>query len=283
MTTLANISLIAVGLSEVREGSEIVSSGVVHMAEGIYEAWRSPIRWTYGKGDNEVSGVASLADMFKPRRAPDGSADSKFLPAMYRAVEENFLTDGEFAAAEKVQFKRAWCIAAAKWAGVPVEFVDADVIRKGKRAKVRAVEVPASVAFELYNDQGVPTAAGKVVEADVKRQLKRAKKRNVSDEDMRKLVEETPVECIGGKYDGVPVPATTSIADILAEHAIKAGYMPPKASRATRNDKGVALVDLSDKMLKLLKVGEDEAEVALSNDIERKLKEVANAIAAFIG
>lgn len=276
-----NVSLIALGLAEVREGAEITSGGVVHMAEGIFEAWRSPIRWSYGKGDNEVSGVSSLADMFKPRRHPDGSEDSKFLPAMYRAVVDNFGVEGEFSAAEKVQFKRAWQIAAAKVSGVAVEFVDADIIRKGKRAKVRAVEVPAAVAFELYKEDGTPTEAGKVLEADVKRSLKRSKKK-ADEATIKEMAEVTPIECVGGKIDGLSVPATTVIAERLAAYAVDAGYMPPKGTRATRVPaaKFVESLDFVGKCLKQL-AESDESEFAPNDELEGKLRGVAELIAAY--
>lgn len=282
MTDLnSNVSLIAVGLSEVREGAEITSSGVVHMAEGIVQSWASPMRWSYGKGDNEVSGISCLRDMFKPVRHPDGSEDSKFLPAMYRAVQDTFLTDGEFSASEKVQFKRGWQIAAAKMAGVDVQFVDADVIRKGKRAKVRAVEVPASVAFDLYSEDGTPTAAGKVLEADVKRSLKRSKKK-ADEAAVREMAEETPIECVGGKIDGLPVPATTVISERLAAYAIDAGLMPSKSSRATRIPaaKFVDSMDFVVKCLKMLTEG-DESEFAPTDAIEAKMREVDNLIVAY--
>lgn len=282
MTNLVNsVSLIALGLSEVREGSDIISSGVVHMAEGIFDAWRSPLRWTYGKGDAETSGLSCLAEMFKPRRHPDGSEDSKFLPAMYRAVAENFLTDGEFSNAEKVQFKRAWQIAAAKASGVPVEFVDADVVRKGKRAKVRAVEVPASVALDLYKEDGTPTEAGKVLEADVKRSLKRSKKKADADAIVE-AAKETPIECIGGKIDGVPVPAVTAIADRLAAYAVTAGLMPPKGSRASRvpGQKFAESVDFATKCLKMISET-DESEFAPTEELDGKLKELSALLLAY--
>lgn len=276
-----NVSLIALGLSEVRTGSEITSSGVVRMAEGIVQSWKSPMRWSYGKGDNEVADISTLSDMFKPRRHADGSEDSKFLPAMYRAVQDTFNIEGEFSASEKVQFKRGWQIAAAKMAGVAVEFVDADIIRNGKRAKLRAVEVPASVAFDLYNEEGLPTAAGKVLEADVKRSLKRSKKK-ADESAVREMAEETPIECVGGKIDGLPVPATTVISERLAAYAIDAGLMPSKGSRATRIPaaKFVESMEFVVKCLKMLTQG-DESEFAPTDEIEAKMREVDNLIVAY--
>lgn len=280
---MSNLSLIAVGLAEVREGSEIVSSGVVRMAEGIVASWNSPIRWSYGKGDNEVVGISCLAEMFTDRRQPDGSVDGKFLPAMYRAVADCFLPeDDDFPPAYKMQFKRAWAIASAAKLGVEVQFVDADVIRKGKRAKVRAVEVPASVAFDLYDEAGLPTAAGKVLEADVRRQLKRQRKK-ADDATVRRLAEETPIECIGGKIDGVAVPAVTAIADRLAAFSIAAG-IASKGSRSSRvpADKFVDAVDVAIKALSAL-TEKTESDFAPSDALDAKLRQLNVLINAYLG
>ena len=284
MVTQSNMSLIAIGLSEVREGSEITAGGVAKMAEGIVQSWASPIRWTYGKGDNEVAGISTLRDMFKPLRHSDGSEDSKFLPAMYRAVQEVFLPTGdEFTSADKMQFKRGWQIAAAKASGVDIQFVDADILRNGKRAKVRAVEVPASVAFDLYDESGVPTAAGKVLEADVKRSLKRSRKK-ADETAVREMAQETPIECVGGKIDGLPVPSVSVISDRLAAYAIDAGFMPSKSSRATRVPaaKFVESVDYATKCLAALNE-KDESEFAPSDELDGKLRALSAAIVAYLG
>lgn len=280
--TNINVSLIALGLSEVRTGSEITAGGIAKMAEGIVQSWKSPLRWSYGKGDDEVSGLSSLADMFKLRRGPDGSADSKFLPAMYRAVAENFLNGEDMSSADKMQFKRAWQIAAAKAAGVEVEFVDTDTVVSGKRVKLRAVEVPAAVAFDLYSEDGLPTAAGKVLEGDVKRQLKRTKKKADAD-TVQELAKSTPIECIGGKIDGVQVPSVSVISDRLAAYAVTAGLMPPKASRASRvpGHKFAESVEFVSKCLKLLAGGE-ESEFAPSNEIDGKLREMHGLVTAYL-
>ena len=285
MTDLnTNVSLIALGLAEVREGTEITAGGVVRMAEGIVQSWRSPIRWSYGSGENEVADVSTIAEMFKPRRNEQGETDSKFIPAMYRAVAYNFLQgDDEFTNSDKMQFKRAWQIAAAKMAGVPVEFVDADVLRNGKRAKVRAVEVPASVAFDLYDNDGTtPTAAGKVLEADVKRSLKRAKKK-ADDDAVRSMAEETPIECVGGKIDGLAVPSVTVISDRLAAYAIDAGMMPSKGSRnkSANADKFRASVAFLSKCLDEVLLPDGESEFAGSDELDKELRGLAERIAAY--
>ena len=279
-----NVSLIALGLAEVREGTEITAGGVVRMAEGIVQSWRSPMRWSYGSGDNEVADISTIAEMFKPRRNEDGSTDSKFLPAMYRAVAYSFLVgEDEFTNSDKMQFKRAWQIAAAKMAGVPVEFVDADVLRNGKRAKVRAVEVPAAVAFDLYDTDGsTPTAAGKVLEADVKRSLKRSKKK-ADEAAVRSMAEETPIECVGGKIDGLAVPSVSSISERLAAYAIDAGMMPSKGSRnkSANADKFRASVAFLSKCLDEVLLPDGESEFAGSDELDKELRGLAERIAAY--
>lgn len=281
----SNVSLIALGLAEVREGTEITAGGVVRMAEGIVQSWRSPIRWSYGSGDNEVSGVSTIAEMFKPRRNEDGSTDSKFLPAMYRAVAYSFLQgDDEFTNSDKMQFKRAWQIAAAKIiAGAAIQFVDADILRNGKRAKVRAVEVPASVAFELYDTDGTtPTAAGKVLEADVKRSLKRSKKK-ADEAAVRSMAEETPIECVGGKIDGLSVPSVSAISERLAAYAIDAGWMPSKGNRnkSASADKFRASLAFVTKCLDEVLGDNDEAGFAPCPDIEKEMRGLAERLAAY--
>lgn len=281
----SNVSLIALGLAEVREGTEITAGGVVRMAEGIVQSWRSPIRWAYGLGDNEVADISTISEMFKPRRNEKSEVDSKFLPAMYRAVAYSFLVgEDEFTNSDKMQFKRAWQIAAAKMAGVPVEFVDADVLRNGKRAKVRAVEVPASVAFDLYDTDGTtPTAAGKVLEADVKRSLKRSKKK-ADEAAVRSMAEETPIECVGGKIDGLSVPSVSAISDKLAAYAVTAGLMPSKGSRnsSAKGDKFVASLDFVIKCIDEVLVDADgESAFAGSEALDDKLRGLAEKIAAY--
>jgi hypothetical protein len=277
---MSNVSLIALGLADVREGTEVTAGGVAKMAEGIIQSWRSPIRWSYGKGDNEVADISCIGDMFKERRGPDGAVDSKFLPAMYRAVAECFLTgEDEFTSADKMQFKRAWQIAAGHFAGVEVSFVDTGIIRNGKRAMVRAVEVPASVAFDLYGDDGTtPTAAGKVLEADVKRSLKRSKKK-ADETAVRQMAEETPIECVGGKIDGIAVPSVSVISDRLAAYAVDAGLMPPKSSRASRvpAQKFVESVEFVTKCINDL-ITNDESEFAPSDHLDDKLRALSYAI-----
>jgi hypothetical protein len=282
---MSNVSLIALGLADVREGTEVTAGGVAKMAEGIIQSWRSPIRWSYGKGDNEVSDISCIGDMFRERRGPDGAVDSKFLPAMYRAVAECFLTgEDEFTSADKMQFKRAWQIAAGHFAGVPIEFVDTGIIRNGKRAMVRAVEVPASVAFDLYADDGTtPTAAGKVLEADVKRSLKRSKKK-ADDAAVREMAETTPIECVGGKIDGIAVPSVSVISDRLAAYAIDAGYMPPKSSRASRvpAQKFVESLEFVTKCLEDLTT-KDESDFAPSDMVDLKLRSLSDALLRYLG
>lgn len=283
MTAQSNVSLIARGVYETRHGEEITAGGVVKIAEGIFESWRSPIRWSYGSGDDEVSGVACLADMYLGRRDPKGQKDSKFLPAMYRAIADVFNIDGGMTDGDKVKFKRAWQIAAAKVAGVPVEFVDTDTVIAGKRVKLRAVEVPAAVAFgALYDEKGLPTAAGKVLEGDVKRQLKRARK-PVEAAAVREAAESTPIECIGGRIDGIKVPSVTEISKLLVAPVVEAGLMPPPPTRngSARSAKFEEALEYVANCLDLFASGKDESEFAPCDALESKMRSVAERIAAY--
>jgi len=283
MTALnSNVSLIALGLAEVREGSNITAGGVAKMAEGIVKFWATPMRWSYGKGDDEVSGVSSLSAMFKPRRHEDGSVDSKFIPAMYRAVADTFLTEGEFATAEKVQFKRAWQVSAGLAAGVDVKFIDTSTVVAGRVVKLRAIEVPASAAFELYDEAGVPTEAGKVFQADVVRYNKRAGKK-MSDAEVIAAAKATPVECIGGKFDGLQVPSVSAISERLAVHAIRADLMPAKQTRdsSLSAEKFGESADFVIKCLKML-TERDESEFAPSNALNEKLRGMMDLLSAYL-
>lgn len=284
MATVSNVSLIALGISEVREGSAIVEGGIAHIAEGICEAWFTPVRWSYGRDDNEVSGVCNLGDMFKGRHQPDGSADSKFLPAMYRAVAENFGVDGEFSTADKMAFGRGFAVAAARNAGVPVKFADATVNRKGKAVKVRAVQVPASVAFKVTGDDGALTDLGKEVVARIKSNLELEGKAVPDDATLTKRAEALNVNCVGGKHPVFgKVPSSTEIANTLKGAASEAGLMPAPKARASsaRVDKFGESLDYVVKCLDLLASDAGESEFAPSDALEAKMREVAERIAAY--
>lgn len=282
MTAISNVSLIARGISEIREGSAIVEGGLAHLAEGICEAWNSSVRWSYGEGDNEVSGVVVIRDIFKGRRNEKGEADSKFLPAVYRAVAEAYGVDGEFSGADKMAFSRAFSIAAARMAGAPVEFVNVDTQRKGKSVKVRAVRVPASVAFKLTDDSGKETALGKELAERIKSNLELTGQDVPEPEKLMELAGALPVNCIGGKHPVLgKVPSSTSIAAALRDKAVEAGYMPaPKARQSS--PKASQFIDALAFVVKCLdSLGSDEPEVAIANEGEKLMREVADHIAAY--
>ncbi len=282
MATVSNVSLIALGINEVRAGNAIVEGGIAHIAEGICEAWFTPLRWSYGSGDNEVSGCVNLGDMFKGRHHPDGSIDSKFLPAMYRAVAEAFGVDGEMASADKMAFQRGFSIAAARHAGAPVKFVDETVERKGRAVKVRAVEVPASYAFKLTGDDGKLSEVAKDAVARIKSNLELEGKAVPDDAELLKRAGDLKVKCVGGKH---PVfgkrPSSTEIAGTLRAIASREGVMPePKARNGSA--KSAKFLDALAYVQKCLdSLATDEPDIALANEGEKLLRDVAERIAAY--
>lgn len=279
---MSNVSLIALGINEVRAGNAIVEGGIAHLAEGIGEYWFTPLRWSYGKGDNEVTGVCNLGDMFKGRRHPDGSEDSKFIPAMYRAVAENFGVDGEMTNADKMAFQRGFSIAAARNAGAPVRFVDETVERKGKAVKVRAVEVPASYAFKLTQEDGSLTEVAKDAVGRIKSNLELEGKDIPDDAELLKRAGNLKVKCVGGRHAVFGKnPSSTDIAGSLREVASEAGLMPAPKSRngSARSDKFGDALEYISKCLDL--VDSDESDFAPSDALEEKMRSVAERIAAY--
>jgi len=282
MNTTSNVSLIAAGINDCRSGNAIVQGGIAMIAEGICEYWFTPLRWSYGKGDNEVSGVCNLGDMFKPRRHPDGSVDGKYLPAMYRAVAESFGVDGEMTNADKMDFQRAFTIAAARNAGAPVKFVDETVERKGKAVKVRAVQVPAATAFKLTDEEGAPTDIAKAAMAAQKSNLKLFNKPIPEDDKLLAMVQALPIECVGGKHAVFGKNHSSSdIAKVLRDVAVDAGLMPPPPSRngSAKADKFGEALEYVGKCIELL--DDDESDFAPSDAIEEKLRVLAERIAAY--
>lgn len=281
MSTL-NVHMIAAGIDEVRAGNALVEGGVALIAEGICEAWFTPVRWTYGKGDKEMSGVCNLGDMFKGRRHPDGSEDSNFLRAMYRAVAENFGVTGEMTNADKMAFQRAFSIAAARHAGAPVKFIDADVERKGRSVKVRAVEVPASYAFKLQAEDGSLTDAAKDAVGRIKSNLELEGKAVPAEAELLKRAGNLKVKCVGGKHAVFGKnPSSTDIAAALREVAADAGLVPAPKPRngSARADKFVEALEYVGKCIELL--DDDESDFAPSDAIDGKLRVLAERIAAY--
>lgn len=281
---ISNVSLIALGISEVREGNDIVQGGVARIAEGICEAWFTPLRWSYGSGDNEVSGCTNLGDMFKGRRNERGENDSRFLPAMYRAVAENFGVDGEMSNADKVAFRRAFGIAAARHVGEPVKFVDAVVSRKGRNVKVRAVQVPAGAAFALEKPDGSMTDLGRDIVARIKSNLELENKPVPDDSKLLERAKALSVNCVGDKHPVFgKVPTATDIAGAMEAKAIEGGAMPPKATRATSPaaDKFGEALDYVSKCMDDVLKPEGESGFAPTDAIEAKLRALAERIAAY--
>jgi hypothetical protein len=281
---MGTTSMIAMGLAEVREGSALFEGGLARLAEGICEAWNTSIRWAYGKGDDEVTGVCAVRDIFKGRRNEAGEVDSKFMPAIYRSICENFGVSGEFSAADKMAFSRAFTIAAARMSGAPVSFVDVKATRGGKAVRIRAVQVPASVAFKVTEESGEASALGAELVERIKSNLELQGLDVPDDADLIERAKAMPVNCIGGKHPVLgKLPSSTALANTLRDVAVAAGSMSaPKARNGSaRADKFGSSLDFVTECLDMLAKGKDESEFAASDAIESKLRGVAERIAAY--
>jgi hypothetical protein len=280
----SNVSMIALGLSEVREGSAIVEGGIAHLAEGIADSWGAALRWSYGKDESEVVGVCRIGEMYIDKRNAKGERDTRFLPAFFDAIAENFGVEGGFSTADKVAFNRAFSIAAAYIGGAPVTFADTEVTRKGKAVKVRAVQVPVSVAFDLKKDDGTLTETGQTVVSALQSSAKLTERKAISVDEALGRADAMLVDCVGGK-DGLlgKVPSATDISKVLRPVAVNAGYMMPVKSRSgDGGDKGAAFINALDYVAKCLdSLGGDEPLVALANESEKRLFAVGEAIAAY--
>jgi hypothetical protein len=221
--------------------------------------------------------------MYKGRNNPKGEADSKFLPAMFRSLAENFGVDGEMTKADKVAFHRAFMVAAARNAGAPVSFVDGEVeTAKGRKVKVRAVEVPASVAFKLTDDSGAMTDIAKDAVARIKSNLELEGKPIPGDDVLLKRAGALKVKCVGGRH-GVfgKVPSSTDIANTLRTTAADAGLMPAPKPRESAA-KSAKFSEALGYVVKCLdSLGSDEPEIALAAEGEKLLRDVAERIAAY--
>jgi hypothetical protein len=275
---MSNTSKIALGLELHRDGSAMAQAGIATMVTGVSDSFTYGMRWSYGSGDNEVSGVCMLSDMFKPRRHEDGSADGKFLPAMYRALADNFGIEGGMSSADKMAFQRAFTVAAAGWSGSPVEVVTATVQRKGKAVKVQAIEVPASVAFDLVDDKGAPNELGQELVERVRSTLEI---QNLPVPDDAKLFEQAQalkVRCVGGNNPIFgKVPSASDIANKLSPVAVAGGYMQSKGNRtkAANADKFGESLDYVTKCVVDVLLNDDETAFAPSTAIEDKLRGLA--------
>ena len=281
---MTNVSKISLGLDMFRDGSAQAQSGIATMVGGISDNRFYSMRWSYGSGDNEVSGVCMLGDMFKGRFHDDGSADGKFLAAMYRAVADNFGIEGGMSSADKMAFQRAFTIASAAWSDVPVEVVTATVQRKGKPVKVQAVEVPASVAFDLVDDKGAPNELGQGLIERVRGNLELQGLPVPDDDKLLEQAQAIKVRCVGGNNPIFgKVPSATDIANKLSPVAVSNGLMQPKGNRnkSPKGDKFGESLDFVTKCLDEVLGNGDESPFAPSDAVEQKLRGLAERIAAY--
>jgi hypothetical protein len=121
-----------------------------------------------------------------------------------------------------------------------------------------------------------------VLEADVKRSLKRSK-RKADEAAVRSMAEETPIECVGGKIDGLSVPSVSAISDKLAAYAVTAGLMPSKGNRnkSASADKFRASLAFVSKCLDEVLSDDGESGFAPSDDIETEMRGLAEKLAAY--
>jgi len=281
---LTNASTISTGLDMYREGTAQAQAGIATMVAGITDNQHYSMRWSYGVGDNEVSGVFKLGDMFKGLHHDDGKVDGKFLPAAYRAVADNFGIEGGMSSADKMAFQRAFTIASAGWSGSPVEIVTATVQRKGKSVKVQAVEVPASLAYDLVDDKGAPNELARGLVERVRGNLELQGLPVPDDDVLLEQAKGLKVKCVGGSNPIFgKVPSATDIANKLAPAAIGGGFMQAKVNRtkAANGEKfGEALAYVT-KCLDEVLTDTDEGGFAPCNEAEKDLRGLAERIAAY--
>ena len=280
----SNASTISTGLDMYRDGSAMAQSGIAIMAEGIDDNQHYSMRWSYGVGENETSGVFKLGDMFKGLTHPDGKVDGKFLPAAYRAVADNFGIEGGMSSADKMAFQRAFTIASAGWHTGQVEVVTATVQRKGKSVKVQAVEVPASVAFDLVDDKGAPNDLGRGLIERVRGNLELQGLPVPDDAKLLEQVQALKVKCVGGNHPVFgKVPSATDIANKLAPAAIGGGYMQAKSNRvkAANGDKFRDSLAYVIKCMDEVLSDTDEGGFAPCNSAETELRGLAERIAVY--
>lgn len=284
-SAVANVSLIALGISEVRRGSDIVEGGVAHIAEGVSEGWFSPLKWSYGSDDSEVTGFFNLGDFYKAVRKPNGEEDTKAKSAKWLALAENYGIDGELTEKDKVAFQRGYTLAAAKFIGVPLTFETVKV-KRGKKAdavEMRAAVVPASVAFKLRNEEGKPTEIASNAMDAQKSNLRLFNQPVPEDAELLAMVEALPVECVGGRHGLFgKVPPVSDLANKLRSTVVEAGLMPAPKQRNTekRAQQFVESLDFIVKALDLL-ASTDESEFAPNDKLEAKMRDVAERIEAY--
>jgi hypothetical protein len=281
---MTNVSLIASGIEQHRDGTAQAQAGIANISQGVMDNWFYSMRWSYGSGDNEVSGVSNLGDMFKHKSNGNDGADSKYLPAMYRAVADNFGIEGGMSSADKMAFQRAFTIAAARFAEVPVDIVQANVKRKGKTVKIAAVQVPASVAYDLADDSGAPNDLGRELMERVKSNLELQSAAVPDDEKLFEQAKALKVNCVGGSHPVFgKVPSASDIANRLHPAAVGAGVMQAKGNRSkpVNADKFGESLDFVTKCLDEVLGDGDESGFAPSTAVEEKLRGLAEKIAAY--
>lgn len=282
---MSNVSLIARGISEVREGSSIVEGGIAHIAEGVFEGWNSPLRWSYGSGDDEVSGVFNLGDFYSPVRGPDGKEDTKAKSAKWVALAENYGIEGVLESADKMAFQRGFTLAAAVVAGVPVSFETVTVKRKGKPSPARAAVVPAEVAFTMRDKEGKPTAIAEAAMEAQRSNLTLFNQPVPNEGELLSMVSVLPVKCVGGRHQLFgKVPSSSRLADIVRPIVSERGLMPAiKPRQANKTDKGQQFGEALDFIVQCLDMlaSTDESEFAPCDTIESKMRSVAERIAAY--
>ena len=280
----SNVSAIAASVEVIRRGLVQAETGVGMIAWAVTESWATPIRWAYGSGDNEVSGLASLSEMFTPISKPDNSGpDGKFLTAMYNAVGDAFGVEWGDNAKEqaklKMMFRRGWVIGAAKMLGVDVRFEN----------EKRTIRVPLSVAFDLYetepNDDGSPklTKLGANIVERVKVNAEMEGK-TLSVEQVLARMDKMRVACKGGKHPVFgDVPSVTTLSERLVHHVVAGGLMPVPKPRAPRADKAASFIQSLDFVTECLAMlsGSDESAFAPNDETEAKMRSVAESIAAY--
>ena len=277
MVAVSNLSTIAAGIEAVRSGFEKAEFGAVKVAVGVIESWSTPLRWSYGKGDNAVSGMFSLSEMFIPVISENGKADNKAASAKYDAVGEafgiNWGATAQMQSQLKMMFLRGWRIGAAKFADVDLRIEDG-----GKVASV-----PVSVAFDLVDDDGKATTLGEEVVQRIKVNAEMEGK-TLTDAEVSKRLAAMRIACRGGKHPVFgDVPSASSLAGRLVPYLVNAGLMPAPVKRSGRTgDKGATFLTSLDFVAECMAtLGTAEPDVALTNDGEAKLRAVAEAIAAY--
>jgi hypothetical protein len=294
----SNISLITVGLQEYRRGSYIAEGGIAHIAEGILQSWDTLLRWSYkDKGGKDIYGHCKLGDLYKPVLKSDGTEDGKAKSAKWRAVYALYSPESsdneadekakKFEADDQMAFQRGFTIAAARKAGVEIEFDTVTVDRGGKRRKVRAAIVPAYVIYEFFDESGKPTPYAKGVLARHKRNkagIARAK----NDEAILKVLADERIACVGGSNGEYgKIPSASGLANTLRPYAVAAGFMPPAKPRNTDSkaeDKGRSALESLNFITSSLDamLSSDESDFAPSAEFDAKLRALVDKAQAYL-